>query len=67
MPKFKSNSGAKKRFRTSASGKVKYRKMNRAHILTKRAQKRKVGLRQDGYLANKKEAATVRIMIQNRH
>ncbi|MCL1944370.1 MAG: 50S ribosomal protein L35 [Firmicutes bacterium] len=67
MPKFKSNSGAKKRFRASASGKVKYRKMNRAHILTKREKKRKVGLRTDGYLSNKKEAATVRIMIQKRH
>jgi len=41
MPKFRSHSGAKKRFRLSASGKVKHGKMNKAHILTKKRQKKK--------------------------
>jgi large subunit ribosomal protein L35 len=66
MPKYRSHSGAKKRFRVSATGKVKHCKMNKAHILTKKSKKRKVGLRQGGYLANKAEAATMRIMVQDR-
>lgn len=41
MPKMKSNSGAKKRFRLTAKGKVKRRKANTSHILTKKAPKRK--------------------------
>ena len=66
MPKFRSHSGAKKRFRLTASGKVAYRKMNRAHILTKRAKKRKDDLRQGGYLSNDKQAASMRTLVQDR-
>lgn len=33
MPKLKSHSGAKKRFRITASGKVKYKKAGRRHLL----------------------------------
>jgi len=66
MPKFRSHSGAKKRFRLSASGKVKHCKMNKAHILTKKERKRKNTLRQGGYLANDKQAASMRILIQDR-
>lgn len=46
MPKFKGKSGAKKRFRLTASGKVKRGKAYRSHILTKKTTKRKRGLRQ---------------------
>ncbi|MDR3021108.1 MAG: 50S ribosomal protein L35 [Clostridiales bacterium] len=66
MPKYRSHSGAKKRFRTTKSGLVKHCKMNKAHILTKKNKKRKVGLRQGGYLQNDAEAATIRVMIQTR-
>ena len=45
MPKQKTKSGAKKRFSLTASGKVKRAKMNRRHILSKNAPKRKRGLR----------------------
>ncbi len=44
MPKLKTNRGAAKRFRRTASG-FKHRKVNRNHILTKKPQKRKRQLR----------------------
>lgn len=46
MPKLKSCSGAKKRFRLTASGKVKRNKAYARHILTKKSSKRKRALRQ---------------------
>ncbi len=45
MPKMKSNSGAKKRFKTTASGRLKRKKAYHSHILTKKSQKRKRNLR----------------------
>ncbi|HKI45308.1 MAG TPA: 50S ribosomal protein L35 [Balneolales bacterium] len=45
MPKVKSNSGAKKRFKFTASGKIKRKKAYRSHILTKKSPKRKRNLR----------------------
>ena len=44
MPKMKTNRGAAKRFRRTASG-YKHRKAYRNHILTKKATKRKRHLR----------------------
>lgn len=41
MPKMKSNSGAKKRFKTTGSGKIKRKKAFKSHILTKKSSKRK--------------------------
>ncbi len=41
MPKMKSNSGAKKRFKKTASGHYKRKKAGKAHILTKKRSKRK--------------------------
>lgn len=46
MPKMKSNSGAKKRFKVTAKGRLKRRKAFGNHILTKKSQKRKRNLRQ---------------------
>ena len=45
MPKMKSNSGAKKRFRTTGTGKFRRNKKGRRHLLTRKAQKRKRHLR----------------------
>lgn len=45
MPKMKSNSGAKKRFKVTASGRLKRKKAYHSHILTKKSQKRKRNLR----------------------
>lgn len=51
MPKMKTKKAAAKRFSLTASGKVKYKKMNLRHILTKKSTKRKRGLRKNGYVA----------------
>jgi large subunit ribosomal protein L35 len=41
MPKLKTHKGAAKRFRTTASGKIKRGHSHARHILTKKASKRK--------------------------
>ncbi len=45
MPKMKSNSGAAKRFKRTASGGFKRAQSHRRHILTKKSTKRKRHLR----------------------
>jgi len=45
MPKIKTNRGARKRFRVTASGKIKRAKAYTSHILTKKSSKRKRKLR----------------------
>jgi large subunit ribosomal protein L35 len=47
----KSKRCAAKRFSFTASGKVKYKKMNLRHILTKKTTKRKRNLRHNGILS----------------
>ena len=41
MPKMKSHSGAAKRFKRTASGKIKRSKANKQHILTSKTTKRR--------------------------
>lgn len=62
MPKFKGKSGAKKRFKLTASGKIKREKAYHSHILTKKSTKRKRGLRQ-GTLVAPSDAKNVKLMI----
>ena len=50
MPKIKSNRGAAKRFRKTASGGFKCNASHRRHILTKKSTKRKRQLRSPGML-----------------
>ena len=45
MPKLKTHSGAKKRFKLTKNGKVKRGSAYRSHILTKKSAKRKRNLR----------------------
>jgi large subunit ribosomal protein L35 len=47
MPKMKSNSGAKKRFKVTGSGKIKRKKAFKRHILTKKSSKTKRQLGKD--------------------
>lgn len=49
MPKLKSHSGAKKRFRFTKNGKIKRAHAFRSHILNKKSTKRKRGLRKATY------------------
>ena len=46
MPKMKSHSGAKKRFKKTASGKLRGRRAYSSHILEKKSPKRKRQMRQ---------------------
>lgn len=48
MPKVKTNSSAKKRFKVTATGKITHQKAFRRHILTKKSKKRKRAMRMDG-------------------
>lgn len=47
MPKMKTSSGAKKRFKVTGTGQLKRQKANRSHILTSKSRKRKRQLRKD--------------------
>jgi large subunit ribosomal protein L35 len=50
MPKMKTRRSVAKRISVTASGKVKIKKANLRHILTKKKQKNKVQARKAGYL-----------------
>ena len=50
MPKIKSHSGAKKRFRVTATGKIRYKKSHARHIMTKKKTKKLRTLRKSGTL-----------------
>lgn len=52
MPKVKTNSSAKKRFRVTATGKIMHQKSFRRHILTKKSTKRKRHMRIPGEVAD---------------
>ncbi|MFK5972204.1 MAG: 50S ribosomal protein L35 [Flavobacteriaceae bacterium] len=48
MPKQKTKSSAKKRFKLTGSGKIKRKHAFKSHILTKKSKKRKLKLTHDG-------------------
>lgn len=56
MPKMKTKKAAAKRFSFTGTGKVKYKKMNLRHILTKKSAKRKMHLRGAGILSEDSSA-----------
>jgi len=51
MPKMKTHSGAKKRFKTTGTGKLVRRKQGRNHILEKKSSKRKRQLAIEGEIS----------------
>ena len=55
MPKMKSHSGAKKRFKITATGKVKRYSQNKSHILSKKSPKRRRRLRTGTYVSATQE------------
>jgi large subunit ribosomal protein L35 len=55
MPKMKTHSGAKKRFRKTASGKLRGRHANASHILEKKSPKRKRNLGRPAVIAKADE------------
>jgi large subunit ribosomal protein L35 len=62
MPKMKSHSGAKKRFKATGSGKLRARHANSSHILEKKSPKRKRGFRKDRVVSDK-DAKRVRKLL----
>lgn len=64
MPKMKSDSGAKKRFKKTASGKFKRRKAFRSHILSSKSSKRKRHLRK-ATLVSAEEQKRVAMMVRS--
>ena len=64
MPKMKSHSGAKKRFKVTAGGKIKRRGAYHSHILTKKDPKRKRRLRRATIVATPGEAKTLKRLLQ---
>ena len=52
MPKLKTNSGAKKRFALTGTGKIKRKHAFKSHILTKKTKKQKRNLTHIGLVAN---------------
>lgn len=52
MPKVKTNSSAKKRFKLTGTGKIARKNAFKSHILTKKSTKRKRNLTQTSYVAD---------------
>ncbi|MDE2997359.1 MAG: 50S ribosomal protein L35 [Bacteroidota bacterium] len=64
MPKMKSNSGAKKRFTTTGTGRIRRKKAFKSHILTKKSPKRKRNLR-GTTLVDSADEPRVRKLVSN--
>ena len=63
MPKMKTNSGAKKRFSLTGTGKIKRNHAFKSHILTKKATKRKRNLTYFG-LVDKADKKNVKLHLE---
>jgi large subunit ribosomal protein L35 len=66
MPKMKTHSGAKKRFRLTATGKVRGRKAFSSHILEKKSPKYKRGLARPAVIS-KHDEPRVKILLGAKH
>ena len=62
MPKMKTNSGAKKRFTLTGTGKIKRKHAFKSHILTKKTTKQKRNLTHVG-LVDKADVGNVKKML----
>lgn len=62
MPKVKSVSAAKKRFKKTGNGKFKVGKGFRRHLLTKKTRKTKRNLRRTGYVSSVDHAHIARAL-----
>ena len=63
MPKMKSNKGASKSFKKTATGRFKRKKAFKSHILTSKSRKRKRNLRHPT-LVSKADSKRVSAMVQ---
>ena len=65
MPKQKTHSGAKDRFRVTRTGKVLHKKMNKNHILEKKNAKRKRRLSAGGELTGGDAKKIIKLLNGN--
>ncbi len=63
MPKMKSKSGAKKRFKLTGTGKIKRKHAYKSHILTKKSTKRKRNLTYSTTV-DKVDEKNIKVMLQ---
>jgi len=63
MPKMKTKSSAKKRFKLTGSGKIKRKHAFKSHILTKKSKKRKLKLTHSG-LVHKSDAQNIKEQLR---
>jgi large subunit ribosomal protein L35 len=63
MPKMKSHSGAKKRFKITATGKVKHKQSNMSHILSSESRNYKRGLRGGDILRTKGDEKQIKRIL----
>ena len=62
MPKMKTRSAVKKRFKVNSNGTIKHAHCNKNHILAKKTRKRKRYLRSTGYV-NKADSKNIKVML----
>ncbi len=62
MPKVKTNSSAKKRFKVTGTGLVTFQKPFKRHILTKKTKKRKRNLRNKGVVDSTNHNFVLRLL-----
>ena len=62
MPKMKTKSSAKKRFKVTGSGKLKRKHAFKSHILTKKSTKQKRRLTQSG-LVHKADEGSIKLQL----
>jgi large subunit ribosomal protein L35 len=62
MPKVKTNSSAKKRFKVTGTGEITFQKAFKRHILTKKSTKRKRAMRKDGVVSSANKDFVMRLL-----
>ena len=63
MPKMKTKSSAKKRFKLTGTGKIKRKHSNKRHILTKKSKRRKLRLTHSG-LVHKSDENSIKEQLR---
>ncbi|QHI39206.1 50S ribosomal protein L35 [Kordia antarctica] len=63
MPKMKTKSSAKKRFKLTGSGKIKRKHAYKSHILTKKSKKRKLALTHST-LVHKNDVDSIKVQLR---
>jgi large subunit ribosomal protein L35 len=62
MPKVKTNSSAKKRFKVTGTGEITFQKAFKRHLLTKKSKKRKRSLRKKGLVGDTNKDFVLRLL-----